>query len=907
MKINLQTHHVTIPGDVPEKTTLLTYLRDHLNLTGAKDGCSQRGECSACTVIVNGKAQRACLLLLERLDGASIVTIEGLAQGENLHPLQWAFAEEGAIECGFCTPGAILASKALLDQNPHPSKEDVTKALSGHLCRCGMYQRMIAAVLKASHVRGEECYRPVNRPAAFGGISIGFPLPRLDAEEKATGKAVYGQDLRFGNMLFAAPVLAGCAHGEILNIDFCEALTMPGVVTILTSEDVPGFACRGVVTPDWPVFVKDRVRFTGDVVALVIAESLAEARTAAKKVNVEYGLLPVVSDPETALLENSPKVHPEGNLCSREHVVRGDVARGLAEAHLVIDETYTTQCTEHAYLETEAGVATPSESGVVVYTGGHDSESNRLEIARALHLTEEKVRIVRPTLGGSFGAKRDISIEIYLALGAIKTGRPVKMVLTRQESMRMSTKRHPMKMRYVTGFSREGKITASRMEITMDAGAYSSETVPVLRLAVGHCTGPYVIPNLEIIGKAAFTNNPIGGAMRGYGFPQVTFAMESQLDVAARRLGFDPIQIRRINAITKGGRTSYGQIIDTEVSLVECLERAYQRALEVVPSPAKGWKVGIGLAGLWKTSGISHGRDPGAKAHLELNSEGKVLVRVNCHELGQGTTTGLSQIVSHELELTLDRIRVISNDTSSVPEGGPAIASRQTFVLGTAVLRAARNLKEEILGLLEEETERVPWDRMDRMGPLSKMHLQASYHHTFPQAVAIPEKGEDVRGLRFDQSLTYGAHAAIVKVEESTGRVVVDRIIAVHDVGKVINPLLCRGQILGGTLMGLGQAMNEDLDLREGKIGHDSLRSYGIPTIDLIGMVETFTVEHEDPLGPFGAKGVAEAPTLPVAAAVANAIYSAVGVRLTSLPLHLESSIKQRRTAFEKAKTSPGE
>ena len=895
LNINHQTHVVTIPGDVPEKTNLLTYLREVLHLTGAKDGCSQQGQCCACTVIVNGKAQRSCLLLLERLDGASIETIEGLAQGENLHPLQSAFAEEGAIECGFCTPGAILASKVLLDQNLHPTREEIIRALSGHLCRCGMYPHMIAAVQKAAEaLRNKGAYRPVSRPVSIGGIPIGFPLPRLDAEEKVTGKAVYGQDLTFEGMLYAVPVLPECVHGEILRIDLGEALRMPGVVTILTAKDVPGFPFRGVVTPDWPLFSKDRVRFTGDVVALVIAESLAQARAAAGKVSVEYRPLPVVSDPEAALSENAPQLHAGGNLCSRERIVRGDVRRGLQEADFTIDQTYTTQCTEHAYLETEAGVANFSETGVVVYVGGHDSESNRMEIARALNLSAEKVRIVRPTLGGSFGAKRDISIQIYLALGAMKTGRPVKMVLTRQESFRMSTKRHPAKMRYVTGFSREGRITASRMEITMDAGAYSSETVPVLKLAVGHCTGPYAIPNLEVMGKAVFTNNPIGGAMRGYGFPQVNFAMESQLDIAARKLGLDPIQIRKINAITKGGRTSCGQTVDTEVSLVECLERAYMRALEVLPPPEEGWKVGIGLAGLWKTSAISHGRDPGAKVYLELNPEGRVFVRVNCHELGQGTTTGLAHIVSHELELTLDRIRVISNDTFLTPEGGPAIASRQTFVLGTAVLRAARQLKQKILGLLESDTGSIPWDHKEKMGLLKEMRVEASYHHQFPEAVAIPEKEEDVKDLRFDQSLTYGAHAAIVKVEESTGRIVVDRIIAVHDVGKVINPLLCRSQIIGGVLMGLGQTVNEDLDVREGRIGHDSLQSYGIPRIDLVGTIEAIAVEHEDPMGPFGAKGVAEAPTLPIAAAVANAIHGATGVRLSSLPLRLEGTEKRR-------------
>ena len=537
--VNGQPLRVNIPGDVPQKTTLLTYLREYLNLTGAKEGCSQRGECGTCTVIVNGKTQKSCLLPLERLQGASIETIEGLAHGGNLHPLQWAFAEEGAIECGFCTPGAILASKALLDRNPQPSKQEIISALSGNLCRCGTYQQMIGAVQRASQALGHQgAYRPIRGPDRSARNPVGLPYPRMDAEEKVTGKAIYGQDLKFKEMLYAAPVLPLYAHADILEMDLGTALSSPGVVTILTSKEIPGLPDRGVINPDWPIFARDRVRYTGEVIALVIARSLAEAQAAAKNLNVNYRPLPVLSNPEQALSEEAPQIHPRGNLCSSEHILRGDVDEGMRKAHVVIDQTYTTQFAEHAYLETEAGVGTFSEEkGLVIYVGGHDSETNRKEIARCLNFPEDKVRIIRPHLGGSFGAKRDISIQVFLALGAMKTGRPVKMVLTRDESMRISTKRHPMKMHLVTGFSKEGKITASKMEIVCDAGAYSSESEPVLRLAVGHCTGPYYIPNLEIQGKSVFTNNPIGGAMRGYGFPQVNFAIESQMDQAARDVG----------------------------------------------------------------------------------------------------------------------------------------------------------------------------------------------------------------------------------------------------------------------------------------------------------------------------------------------------------------------------------
>lgn len=900
--VNGQSVEVKMPGDHLRRTSLLTYLREYLSLTGAKDGCSQRGECGACVVLVNGEAKKSCLLPLDRLQGDSVETIEGLAHGENLHPLQWAFAEEGAIECGFCTPGAILASKALLDRNPQPSKQEIVKALSGNLCRCGTYQQMISAVQKASKALGQRnAYRPIRRADQSNHHLVGLSCPRVDAEERVTGKAIFGQDLKFKSMLYGAPVLTSYVHADIIKIDLESALRSPGVVTILTSKDIPGYPFRGVITPDWPIFAKDRVRFTGEVIALVICESLLEARGAAEKIRIEYKPLPIISDPEKALREEVPPIHHGGHLCSSEYIVRGDVEEGMRKADLIVEQTYTTQFAEHAYLETEAGVATFSEEeGLVVYMSGHDSETNRREIARSLNLPETKVRIVRPHVGGSFGAKRDVSLQVFLALGAIKTGRPVKMVLTRDESMRISTKRHPMKMHYITGFSKEGKITASKMEIICDAGAYSSESQPVLRLAAGHCTGPYYIPNLEIQGKSVFTNNPIGGAMRGYGFPQVNFAMESQLHIAAKKLGLDPVEIRRINGIRKGGRTSYGQLVETEVSLIDCLEIAYRRAREVAPPSSKEWKVGIGLSGLWKTNCLSHGRDPGAEAKIEIDPEGIAVVRVNCHELGQGTATGLAQIAAEALGLTLDRIRITNFDSSLVPKGGPAIASRQTFVLGMAIYKASQELKSKIFELYGEKlmninnnTPTIPWDSVLRWCKLKGITLRASYYHELPQAVAIPERETSFENLRFDQSLTYGAHAAVVKVEESSGKIVVDRLIAVHDVGKVINPLLCRSQIVGGTLMGLGQALNEDLNLKDGKIINDSLRSYGIPTIELIDTIEAITVENPDPLGPFGAKGVAEAPVLAVASAVANAIDDAVGVRLTTLPLRLRRNANE--------------
>jgi CO/xanthine dehydrogenase Mo-binding subunit/aerobic-type carbon monoxide dehydrogenase small subunit (CoxS/CutS family) len=895
--VNGQPIKVMIPGDVPRKTTLLTYLRENLNLTGAKDGCSQRGECGACSVIVDGQARKSCLLLLERLNGAKVETIEGLAHGEKLHPLQWAFAEEGAVECGFCTPGFIMVSKALLDQNPGPSREKIVKTLSGNLCRCGMYQQMIPAIQKASAALQEKnAFRPIRWPESQGPDWIGIPFPRMDAQEKVTGRALYGQDLKFRDMLYAVPVLSSEVHGALLSVDEEPAIHSPGVVTVLTEKDIPGIPSRGVITPDWPVFAKDRVRFTGEVIAVVIARALDEARSAAKEVRVEYRPLPVISDPEEALSGKTPRIHPKGNLCNSQHITRGDVEEGMGRAYWVLDQVYTTQFAEHAYLETETGVGTYSEKeGLTIYTGGHDSEANRMELARMLNLPEERIRIIRPYVGGSFGGKREISIHTFLALGAIKTGRPVKMVLNRNESMRISTKRHPMKMHFVTGFSKEGRIISSKMEIIADGGAYSSESEPVLKLAVGHCTGPYYIPNLEIQGKSVFTNNVVGGAMRGYGFLQVNFAMESQLDIAARKLRINPVEIRRINALRKGGPTSYGQLVDADVSLIPCLEMAYKRAREAFSPPPEGWKAGIGLAGLWKTTGISHGRDPGAEARIEITPEGIAVIRVNCHEFGQGTTGGIVQIAAQTLGLPLNRIQMISCDTSLVPKGGPGIASRQTFVLGMAVFRAAEELKEKIMSLCAEAgivraeggIPPTPWDGIYGMAEGKGISLESSFRLELPPAGAIPEDETGFEKMRFDQSLTYGAHAAVVRVEESTGKIVVDRLIAVHDVGKVINPLSCRSQIVGGALMGLGQALREDLKLSDGKITNDSLRSYGIPTIDMIDTIETITLENPDPLGPFGVKGIAEAAPLPVAAAVANAIDDAVGVRLTSLPLRL--------------------
>ncbi len=908
-EIELHVNGRAYRAEVKPKTTLLQVLRDQLRLTGTKNGCGQ-GRCGACTVIVEGQAVRSCVYLAHRAEGRQVETIEGLVREGQLHPLQRAFVEGGAIQCGFCTPGMIMAAKALLDSNPHPGEQDIEKALKRNLCRCTGYQKIIEAIQRAgAELRGETVPPPPSfAPADPSLTTIGRRLPRPDAVAKATGEAVFAADLYFEGLLQARVLRSRCPHARLLKVDTTQASALPGVVAVLTADDVPGAKNHGLIRADWPVLAYDKVRYVGDAVAIVAAETEEIAQNALHLIEVDYEPLPVVSSAEAALAEDAPLVHESGNVLEHIKVDRGDVEEAFAQAEVVVENEYRTPAIEHLFLEPEAAVATVDEEGrITVYVGSQIPFDDRRQIAASLALAEDKVRVVQTRVGGAFGGKEDISVQIHAALLAQASGRPVRLVYTRQESMIAHPKRHATVIRMKTAATREGKLLAVQADILGDTGAYASLGSPVMTRAATHAPGPYEVPNVKIDCRAIHTNNPPAGAFRGFGVTQSNFAAETQMDILARRLGLSPLELRRRNALRIGAATSTGQVLRESVGLLETIDQVEKavRDLELeVWQPAAGYRQpgahkrrGWGLACAYKNVGLGGGLADSAGAEVELADGGRAIVRAGAAEVGQGLVGVVAQIVAEELGVAYQNVEVILGDTGQTPDSGPTTASRQSFVTGNAVRLAARQVRQNLAATVAEELDASPAQLTFREGQISspegqsisldeaialtkreERSLKASYVYTPPPTAPLGQEGD----AHF--AFGYATQAACVEVDVTSGEVKVLKVIVAQDVGRAINPMAVEGQLEGGVMMGLGYALLEEFKLEEGMVLSDSLASYRIPDISLKPEVTPLIVEARAAEGPYGAKGVGEITSIPTAAAITTAIYDAVGVRIYSLP-----------------------
>jgi CO/xanthine dehydrogenase Mo-binding subunit/aerobic-type carbon monoxide dehydrogenase small subunit (CoxS/CutS family) len=920
-----------------EARTLLDWLREELGLTAAKRGCAE-GHCGSCTVLVNGKPQLSCRKKLEALDGAEVLTLEGLAEPGRLHPLEQAFIQEGAIQCGFCTPGMILAAKALLDREPDPTDRQIARALASNLCRCTGYVKILKAVRRAaSWLReGKESFP---RAELMPGQTepFGRSVPRVDALAKATGELKFAEDLRFPGLLHAAVLRSSEPHARVLSLDVGGARTRPGVIAVLTARDVPGRNAFGLLVADQPVFAEDKVRCVGDALAAVVAESEQAAREALEHIRVRYEPLPVISDPQQALAPGAPRVHerpaervgseggeqPAGavgpglagaeqlpaNVVARKRSGRGDVERGLAEAEEVLEEEYFTPFIEHAYLEPECGIGVPESDGrVTVYVGSQGPWEDRRQVAAALGLSEERVRIAHLPLGGGFGGKEDITVQIIVALAARKTGRPVRLRYDRRESIRASVKRHATSLRYTTGAKKDGKLTAVRARILADSGAYASVGEVVIQRSVSFGAGPYVVPHADIDALCVYTNNLPGGAMRGFGNPQATFAAEVQLNRLAERLGLDPFEIRLANILEEGRPTVTGERIRSSVGARACLE-AVREALRRAPplAPRAGWKAGTGLACSYKNVGLGTGLDDCAGASGEVLPGGLLRVRVGSADMGQGSDTIAAQIACQELGWPYSRVVVESGDTDRDPASLITTASRQTFVTGNAVLAMARELKARLLGWLagrlgvpadslalrdgcvQEASGRklVTLREVAEMAAAGGVALKAEVRYSAPRT--WPDLREPPRGYaggerRLHAAYCFGAQAVSLEVEPSSGRVNVLRVIAASDAGRAVNPAAVEGQIEGGVVMGLGYALSEEFRLEQGRIVTDTLARLGLWRATQVPPIQCIIVENPHEEGPYGAKGMSELPVSMAAPAVVSALHEALGVWLTRIP-----------------------
>lgn len=726
---------------------------------------------------------------------------------------------------------------------------------------------------------------------------VGKPLPRVDSLPKVTGQAVYAGDLKVKGMLYARVLRSPVPHAIVKNLDTAKAKTAAGVVAVLTAKDIPGPNRHGIFLKDEPLLVEDRVRKVGDPLALVIAESEEAAAQALPLIVVEYEPLPLVGSINDVLTKDLPALHPEGNVRTVARIVRGDVQAAVGEAAAVVTRRYVTQMVEHAYLELEAAVAVFDGGVLTIYSCNQLPHFIRDEVAANLNLKQSQVRVVQTVTGGGFGGKQDSSLSCLVALGALKTRRPVFMSYEREESFFTSTKRHPFQIEYTSAADREGRLLGVRVRIYGDTGAYTAFGHPTLQRAAIHATGPYAVPSVDIEASVVYTNNPSAGAMRGFGVPQITFAHETQMDLLAEALGLDRLEIRRRNFMQDGVVTATGQKLDASVGISQTFSAAVERAREIGLNPTGR---GVGIACFWY--GIGKTSMPNTSgAVVDMASDGSAIVLSGAADIGQGSNTALAQIAAEELGISLDDITIITADTGVCPNADASSASRQTFISGNAVRNAAKAVKQilleeapELAGASEAAEYNLGGGYLWRNGQRLDITVKQLAMACKKKGKALLSAGQydphvsmlDAQGQgRPYATYAFGTQIAEVQVDADTGRVEVSRVVAAHDVGQAINPLSVEGQIEGGIAMGLGYALSEEVVTRDGRILNPNFTDYLLPTFLDMPEMSSLIVEDNEPAGPFGAKGVGEPSLVPTAAAVANAVASALGRRFYQLPL----------------------
>jgi selenium-dependent xanthine dehydrogenase len=912
-----------LPGEM-----LSDLLRERLNLTGTKIGCNE-AECGTCTVLIDGEPVLSCTYPSAKAAGKDIVTIEGLAAqvpGAELHPLQTAFITHGAVQCGFCIPGQLMTSAALLEKNPDPTSDEIRYALKDTLCRCAGYPTIERAVQAAAEaLRNED---PVHGPEIAADSQspqkvVATRQIRPDAVEKVTGAAKFTDDLKFPGMLHAAVKRAEIPHGILKQLKTESAAAAPGVVAVLTAADIPGEHNHGLVIYDWPALVGigERARYVGDAVAIVAAESRAAALQAVSLIEAEFEPLEVVASAVRAKEADAPQLHEKGNLLKHIKVRKGEMAQGFAEADLILEHVFHTAPTDHAFMEPECSIAVPLENGrMEIYVGSQIPYADRNQVARTLGWPEERVRVIGQLMGGGFGGKEDIAGQIHAALLANATGRPVKLLWDRHESLMVHPKRHATQIRVKIGAKRDGTLTAVETELFGDTGAYASLGEKVLTRATTHSSGPYDAPNVRADCYAMYTNNPPAGAFRGFGVLQSAFAVESMIDRLAEALGRDPVDLRRQNALHVGSITNTGQTLRESVGLLECIEKvdAEMRRLAGLdgyenpfmphsafnhPHLVRSW----GFAVAYKNTGLGGGAPDKAGAEVELYADGMLEVRTSSAELGQGLVTVLRLIVAEEFAVAPERVKVLVMDTDLTPDGGPTTASRQTYVTGNAARYAARTLREAIAATLAEKYDHPPEQIrfVEGLAQVNGHSLELGevveimksenrepkvlYEYWAPKTQPLGNGGD----MHF--AFSFAAQAAEVEVNTRTGEVEVLRVIAANDVGKAINPLGLQGQVEGGVVMGMGHALTENFIVENGVPFTDRLARYRMPNITQTPEITSFIVEHPTADGPYGAKGVGEIVSIPTIPAITNAIYNAVGVHIDQIPVDQEVILKGLR------------
>ena len=837
--------------ETEEEKPLLRYLRDDLGLTSVKDGCSE-GACGTCTIIVDGKAVRSCVLSTKKAVGKNILTVEGLTEAEQ-EAFVYAFGKVGAVQCGFCIPGMVMSGKALLDQVPDPTEEQIKQAIRGNVCRCTGYKKIIEGIALAGAIlRGEASVDPALEEGEDYGV--GARAFRTDVRDKVLGRGEYCDDLYLDGMAHASAVRSQYPRARVLDIDASAALALPGVLAVLTADDVPHNKV-GHLQQDWDVMIAkgDITRCVGDAVCLVVAESEAVLKRAKELVKVDYEPLEPVRTIQEARAADAPSLHPNGNLCQQRHVTRGDARAALAQSKYVVTQSYRTPFTEHAFLEPECAVAFPYKDGMKVYTSDQGVYDTRKEISIMLGWEPERIVVENKLVGGGFGGKEDVSVQHLAVLAALKVGRPVKAKLSRQESIAFHPKRHYMEGTFTLGCDENGIFTGLDCEIHFDTGAYASLCGPVLERACTHSVGPYCYQNTDIRGFGWYTNNPPAGAFRGFGVCQSEFALESNINLLAEKVGISPWEIRFRNAIEPGKALPNGQIADCSTALKETL-LAVKDVYEQNAAHA-------GIACAMKNSGVGVGLPDKGRCRLAVRN-GVVELYSAASDIGQGCATVFLQMLAEATGLPLEKLRNMGANSEVAPDSGTTSGSRQTLITGEAVGMAAAELRADLDGA---------------GGDLSALEgLEYSAEFFDP----TDKLGADKPNPKSHVAYGFATHVVILDGE---GRV--KEVYAAHDSGKVVNPTSIQGQIEGGVLMGLGYALTEDFPLKD-CVPQAKFGTLGLMRADQIPDIHAIYVEKEELL-PFayGAKGIGEIATIPTAPAAQGAYYARDHILRISLPM----------------------
>ena len=825
---------------------LLRFLRDELRLTSVKDGCSE-GACGTCTVLVDGKATRACVFTTDKLEGKTVLTAEGLSDFEKA-AYTYGFGEAGAVQCGFCIPGMVMAAKGLLDVNPDPTEEEIRHALRTNICRCTGYVKIVegvkltAKILREGHLPDEANKRE---------WKLGAHVHRVDVAEKVQGYGQYPDDVYMDGMIYASAVRSAHPRAIVKAIHKEEALSLPGVVGVFTAEDIPGENKVGHIVKDWDTMIPigGTTHYLGDAICIVAAETQEILEKAKRMVQVEYEVLTPVRSPEEAMAYDAPLVHRSGNLFAHKHIQRGNAALAIARSKHVITRRFYTPYTEHAFLEPECAVAYPDGDGVMILSTDQGAYDTQHETAPMLGLPFEKVKVKNMLVGGGFGGKEDVTVQHLAALVAYLTKRPVKCKLTRAESILIHPKRHPMEMEFAIGCDENGIIQGVAANVIADTGAYASLGGPVLERACTHASGPYHYENFQIDGYAYYTNNPPAGAFRGFGVTQTCFAIETLLNEMADLVGITPWEIRYRNAIRPGQVLPNGQIVGPETGLVETLE-----AVKPYYDAAK--YVGIGCA--MKNAGVGVGLPDWGRCRLVVEG-GKVHIQAGASCIGQGLGTVLVQMCCDQLGLPRDAIVYERSNTFEAPDSGTTSGSRQTLITGEACRRACVELKKALEGrtLADLNGTEYRGEYLAKTDPLGTDVPNPVSHVAYGYATQICILGEDGK---------------------------IEKMVAAHDVGKAVNPISCEGQIEGGVVMSMGFALTEEYPLVDCK-PTAKFGTLGLFKANQVPEIKAIVVEKPGLDVACGAIGIGEITSIPTAPAIADAYYRYDGKRRYTLPL----------------------